>query len=141
MSIVLTFLTVLALRHPIHSSSAVLDFAPGAQLVHITLRVYGDDFPPGFDARKISGYLGERFRLTDRQRSPMPLRLLRVRSEGPVLVLELTADAPLGHAGMRVWHGVLAERFSDQVNIVQVRYAGRSASLLFTATDGPKTLP
>jgi hypothetical protein len=141
MSIVLTLLTVLGIRHPMHSSSAILDFAPDQRVVRVTIRVYADDFPPGSDSREISGYLSNRFTMTDRLRASMPLRLQRIRAEGPVLVLELTAAAPTGLAGTRVWHGVLAERFSDQVNIVQARYAGRTASLLFTATDGAKALP
>jgi hypothetical protein len=58
-----------------------------------------------------------------------------------VLVLTLSAPAPAGLSGARIWHGVLAERFGDQVNIVQARYGGRSATLLFTAGDGPKPLP
>jgi hypothetical protein len=40
-----------------------------------------------------------------------------------------------------VWHGVLAEKFSDQVNLVRVQRGDRSASLLFIAGDGPKPLP
>ena len=76
-----------------------------------------------------------------RRGHPVPLHLDTLRAEGVVLVLTLSAPAPQGLSGTRIWHGVLAERFADQVNIVQARYGGRSASLLFTPGDGPKPLP
>jgi hypothetical protein len=139
--VLLVLLTLVGLRHPIHSSSAALALPEGGVTASLVLRVYGDDFPPGRDPAAIARYLGERFRITDRTGRAVPLRLEAVRVEGVVLVLTLSAPAPAGLSGARIWHGVLAERFGDQVNIVQARYGGRSASLLFTAGDGPKPLP
>jgi len=134
-------LALLGLRHPIHSSAATISLAPGARTAAVVLRVFGDDFPPGRDPAAIARYLGERFRITDARGHAVPLHLDTLRTEGVVLVLTLSAPAPEGLSGTRIWHGVLAERFSDQVNIVQARYGGRSASLLFTPGDGPKPLP
>jgi len=141
MSLLLLLLSLGGFTHPIHSSAAVLELAPGARTAQLQVRVFADDFPPGTDRQAAVLYLQKRFILTDREGSPMPLSLLGTRTDGVVLILTLTAPAPRGLAGARIWHGVLAERFADQVNIVQARYAGRSASLLFTAEDGPKTLP
>jgi hypothetical protein len=43
-------------------------------------------------------------------------------------------------AGTHLRNAIHTEVFSDQVNIVQARFAGRSASLLFTRGDGEKTV-
>jgi len=139
-SFLLVLLTLIESAHPIHSSSAVITQGPG-MTASIVLRVFGDDFPPGRDSAAVTRYLASRFRLLDREGRSVPLRLERIRADGMVLLLELGAALPEGLAGARVWHGVLAERFDDQVNIVQARYAGRAVTLLFTAGDGPKPFP
>ena len=141
MSPLLSLLAVLALPPPIHSSAATITLPPGGRVAVVSLRVFGDDFPPGRDPAGIARYLAQRFRLLDRRGRSLALTLDVIRPEGAVLVLELSAPLPEGLAGVRIWHGVLAERFDDQVNIVQARYGGRSVSLLFIAGDGPKPLP
>jgi hypothetical protein len=137
----LTLLSLLAARHPIHSSSASLTLAPRARAATVVLRVFADDFPPGRVPAAIDRYLAERFRLIDRAGRPIVLQLDAVRVEGPVLTLTLSAPAPDGLSGVQVCYGVLVEHFSDQVNILRARYGGRTVSLLFTASDGPKPLP
>lgn len=134
-------LTMVVARHPIHSSSASIATAPGAPTAAIVLRAFADDFPPGTNPAAIEKYLAQRFQITDRDGKPVALRLVSVRTEGLVIIASLTASMPRGLAGSRIWHGVLSERFSDQVNIVQARYSGRSVSLLFTASDSAKPLP
>jgi Domain of unknown function (DUF6702) len=138
---VLALTTLLAARHPIHSSAASLTLRPDGRSAAVVVRVFADDFPPGREPGSIDRYLAARFRLSDAAGNPLGLKLDAVNREGPVLLLRLTAELPHGLAGVRVWHGVLAERFTDQVNIVQAHYAGRTVSLLFTASDGPKPLP
>ena len=128
-------------RHPIHASSAVITAPPGAAAAEIVLRAYADDFPPGTQPAQITRYVADRFRITDRAGRRIALRVAGVRLEGPTVVTVLTADIPTGLAGARIWHGVLAERFPDQVNIVRAHYGGRVASLLFTASDSAKSLP
>jgi len=130
-----------AARHPIHVSSAVITARPGATEAVIILRAFADDFPPGTHRAAIARYLAARFTITDRSGRRIALRVDSARMEGPSVVTALTAAIPAGLAGARVWHGVLAERFSDQVNIVRAHYAGRVASLLFTASDSAKPLP
>jgi hypothetical protein len=126
--------------HPIHSSSASLTLSASGR-VEIVLRVFANDFPPGRVPATIERYLATRFGLYDRNGSRLATPLDSIREEGPVLTIRLTALVPKGLAGARVWHGVLGERFRDQVNILQARYGGRSVTLLFTASDGPKPLP
>lgn len=136
----LALLAWLGGRHPIHSSSASLTLSPAGR-VEIVLRVFADDFPPGRVPVAIERYLATRFGLYDRGGSRLATRFESLGEEGPVLTIRLTASATNGLAGARVWHGVLGERYPDQVNILQARYGGRSVSLLFTASDGPKPLP
>ena len=132
---------LLAAGHPIHSSSAMIILRPGSATADIVLRAFADDFPPGTSPAAVEEYLSVRFRITDHEGKPVPLRVDGVGVDGLVVVTRLTVSAPRGLTGYRIWHGVLSERFSDQVNIVQARYAGRSVSLLFTASDSAKPLP
>jgi len=136
----LALIALLGTRHPIHSSSAVVTIPAGMARATIELRVFAEDFPPGRSATAIERYLAERFRLLDGRGAIVPLHLDRVGVDGVVLVLTLSAPAP-GLSGGRIWHGVLAETFSDQVNLVRVQREGRSGSLLFVAGDGAKRLP
>lgn len=134
-------LLAITARHPIHSSSAVISMHPETMTAGIVLRAVADDFPPGASPAAIESYLKRRFQLTDPEGKLVPLRIDSVRVDGLVVVTALTASAPRGLSRFRVWHGVLAERFTDQVNLVQARYNGRSVSLLFTASDSAKPLP
>ena len=138
---ILLMAALLGARHPIHSSSASLVLLPGARKAEIVVRVFADDFSPGRDRPSTQRYLTEHFRLLDRAGRAAPLQLDSLRVEGSVLIIHLTAPAPNGLSGAMIWHGVLAERFADQVNILQARYAGRSVSLLFSPSDGAKRLP
>jgi uncharacterized protein DUF6702 len=130
-----------ASRHPIHSSAAVITLSPGSAIASIVLRAFADDFPPGTSPGAIERYLAGRFQLTDQEGKPVPLQVDSVRVDGLVVVTTLTASTPRGLSGYRIWHGVLSERFTDQVNMLQARYGGRSVSLLFTASDSAKPLP
>jgi uncharacterized protein DUF6702 len=133
--------TWLGARHPIHSSSASLTPAPDGRSASIVLRVFADDFPPGTSRTAIEQYLANRFRVYDAAGRTLLLQLDGALREGSVTTIRLTVSAPSGLRGARVWHGVLGERFPDQVNILQIQRAGRTHSLLFTASDGPKPLP
>lgn len=132
---------LLSITHPIHSSSAVVSFPAGTGRAAIVVRVFADDFPPGRSPAPVERYLAERFRLFDARGAIVPLRLEGSVADGPVLVLTLSAEAPDRLAGGKIWHGVLAERFPDQVNLVRVQRGERTASLLFIAGDGAKALP
>jgi hypothetical protein len=137
----IALIALLGARHPIHSSSAVITFPSGSGRASIVLRVFADDFPPGQAVAPAERYLAERFALSDARGSKLPLRLHGIATDGAVLVLTLSAPPEGGLPGARVWHGVLAERFPDQVNLVRVQRGGRTTTILFTAADGPKPLP
>lgn len=137
----IALVALLGARHPIHSSSAVIAFPSGGGRAKIVLRVFADDFPPGQAVLPAERYLAERFTLSDARGSKLPLRLHGITTDGAVLVLTLSAAAADGLPGARIWHGVLAERFPDQINLVRVHRGGRTTTILFTAVDGPKPLP
>ena len=128
--------------HPIHSSSALLTIAPDGRHATLSIRVFAEDFPPGIRADQIVPYLAERFRISSPSSRAISRRLERTEVTGPVQVVELSLEAPGGLEGATLWHGVLMERFSDQVNLVQVRRGtgGRITMLLFSPGDGPKPL-
>lgn len=135
----LVLLALLGASHPIHSSSALLRIPDRSAQAAIELRVFADDFPPGPSRAAAQRYLADRFRVLDRRGATVPLTVEGITVDGAVLILSLSA--PVGDGLVRVWHGVLAEKFSDQVNLVRVERGGRRGSLLFVAGDGAKTLP
>ena len=128
-------------RHPIHTSSASLTLDASGRSVTVVLRVFSEDFPPGANPVGAERYLATRFVLSSASGRALPLRLESLTATGAVLLIRLTASLSEGIRGLRIWHGVLTERFSDQVNLVQASYGGRKTSLLFTAHDGPRSLP
>ena len=134
-------LLLLGARHPIHSSSASLTLDGAGRSVTVVLRVFSEDFPPGPNSEAAERYLATRFVLSTATGRPLPLQLESLTATGAVLVIRLTGSFPEGTRGLRIWHGVLTERFSDQVNLVQASNGGRKTSLLFTAHDGPRPLP
>ncbi len=78
--------------------------------------------------------------LHDRGGRPLPLEWIRRRTEGDLALLDLRCRAR-SLAGVRVANGLHFELFADQVNIVQARYGGRTATLLFTPGGAPQVLP
>ena len=137
----LLLVALLAGRHPIHSSSAMLTLPEGTGQATVVLRVFAEDFPPGTSRPAAERYLADRFRLIDARGSAVPLRLESIAADGAVLILSLRTAAEDGLRGGKVWHGLLAEKYPDQVNLVRVQRGARSASLLFVPGDGAKSLP
>lgn len=135
------WLAAAASSHPIHSSSAEIVQAAGSELASIRLRAFADDFPPGVRADLAAPYLREHFRILARDGRVVSLTVDSLRVDGPVVLVSLSGRIPGGLPGTRVWHGVLTERFADQVNIVVLRYGDRSLRLLFVPGDSAKPVP
>jgi hypothetical protein len=127
---------VAGVPHPSHTSSAELVARQDSVLV--TIRMFADDLA-GTGDLKI--YVGERFGIADRRGTPVRLEWFGSEPVGDVLVVRLKGLVPGGLPGARVRHELLTERFTDQVNLVRVRYADRVATLIFVRGDRPKTLP
>ena len=105
--------------------------------------MFADDFTAaaGTGDSAAAAYLRPRVTLTDGEGRAIVLGGSEREPAGDALLIRLRGDAPAGLAGARLRHTLLCERFADQVNIVQARYGGRSASLLFTPGDAAKQLP
>jgi len=130
-------------RHPLHTTLTELTYDAETRSARASIRVFADDLTaaagPGDSAA--FAYAAAHFTVADRAARPLPLRWCGLRRAGAVARLCLSAPAPDGLAGLSVRNGLLAERFDDQVNIVQASYAGRKTSMLFTRGDRPKRLP
>ena len=140
-----------ATAHPIHTSIAEADYNRATQRLEVAVRVFADDFEAALGAaigKKISlertpasefdalaqRYLRERFAVVPAGGSqPADLtwigRELKDASNEVWLYFELAL--PGGVDGARVRHGLLTERFSDQLNSVRLRDGARQTTLVF----------
>jgi hypothetical protein len=131
--------------HPIHTTLTQITWDPGARMAEVTVRVFADDLEAaergtGGDAAAFA-FVRSALLLADRGGRPLPLAWKGQRRTGDVVWIEVLARAPEGMAGMQVLARMLADRYADQVNIVQVDYGGERRSLLFVRGDAPKRLP
>ena len=142
-------LLLMGARHPMHTAVTEITRVAGASTADIHIRVFVDDFgtvargTPGTATTDsaMSRYVRGRLALQDRSGRPLPLRWIGARQDGDVLLLSLDGPSPDGLKGARVFTGLLADRFEDQINIVRATYDGRTTTLLFTPGDAPKVLP
>jgi len=125
--------------HPLHASSAVVDIVPDGN-GSVTIRAFADEIGWARDSVKAAEYLGSRFLLMGADGRRIPLVLVSVREDRDALEFVLRVAAPARCEGLRLWNGVLAERYADQVNLVQFRCGGRSRQLIFSAGEGSKAL-
>ena len=125
---------VLAL-HPLHASTALVDLTAGS--ASITIRAFADELPWAEDSARIVSYLEARFLVLSGGRR-IPARFVSARDDGDAIVFLLRLEESPPCDAMKIWNGVLAERYADQVNLVQVRCGSRSRQLVFSAGDGAK---
>lgn len=137
--------------HPLHTTLTEMVEQPGGNRVTIVVRAFSDDLStavhegtatsmPLSEDSLMSRYVRTRFSLRTAAGVPVTLSWIGRRTTGDLTWITLEADVPGGLAGAHLRNAIHNELFSDQVNIVQARLAGRSASLLFTAGDGEKTV-
>lgn len=133
--------------HPLHSTHTELREERGGG-VTLTVRAFTDDLHAAVRAAEggtgdsaLARYVRRSLRLTGAAGQPVPLEWRGARADGNVTYLSLTGLLPGGLRGGRVQQVMLMERFSDQVNVVQVRTHGGATSLLFLPGQGPKVLP
>lgn len=132
--------------HPLHSTHTELLEEPGGR-VSITIRAFTEDLRAAVrrqqgavDDSSLARYVRRQLDLREAGGRGLSLAWAGSRVEGEVTYLRLTAVAPRGLAGATLRQEMLMELFTDQVNVVQVRRAGGTASLLFLPGDRPKTL-
>lgn len=148
-----------AAAHPIHTSLAEADYNRTTQKLEVALRVFADDFETALSDRaktKISlektpraafdalarAYLADRFTLRSPDGRAAALEFIgrdyKDAANELWLFFEFPLPAGLDHA--TVHHAVLAERFSDQLNTVQVRDADRRTTLVFLPSHREKRI-
>ncbi len=133
--------------HPLHSTHTELREERGGGIT-LTVRAFTDDLHAAVRAAEgstgdsaLARYVRRSLRLTGAGGQAVSLEWRAARADGNVTYLSLTGLLPGGLRGARVQQVMLMERFSDQVNVVQVRTPGGATSLLFLPGQGPKALP
>ena len=140
--------------HPMHTSLTVITHA-GDGTVTATIRVFVDDLSTALgpdvakasvplDARtaaRVATYVAERFMIVGGDKRRIPLRWCGAKRTGDLFWLCFSAPTVGTLRAATVTNRILLERFPDQVNIVQVQYAGRRESMLFSRAEAPKRLP
>jgi hypothetical protein len=138
--------------HPLHTSLAEIEYQADRGVLEVSVRLFADDLcaaiggscegPAGTPPDStLSSYARGSFALQDGRGVPLRLRWLGAERTGGMVILQLESDVPRGdYRGVRVLHAMLWERFSDEVNLVQVRHERRVDTLLFTRGDPPKAV-
>ena len=134
------FLAGLNLAHPFHASTADVTVEKSGA-TRVVVRVFTDDLTAaaGANADAQRAYLASRFQLRDQRGARIMVLLDSMRVEGPATWVAGSAQLDHGN-GAAVWHGVLLERFGDQVNVVRVHAGTRHRTLVFSAGDSAQAL-
>lgn len=134
--------------HPLHTTltTLVLDGRGGAS---VSMRGFADDLEAAAGSRPansipqrdaaLAAYVRSRFALRDQRGTSLALAPCGVRREELLVFVCLRTTA--ASVPVLMEQGVLAERFSDQVNIVRVERGGTRTTLLFTRESQRKPLP
>lgn len=145
--------------HPIHTSLAEADYNRATRRLEVALKVFADDFEAALGAhaghrislektpraefvRIASDYVRTRFVVKDAAGMPAPHEWIGhdLKDAANELWLFFELTLPAGLDDTTVHHAILAERFSDQLNTVQLRDAGRRTTLVFLPGHGPKRI-
>ena len=134
----------LAGRHPMHTSVAELREAAGR--VEVSIRVFPDDLDqavPGGEraGQALVSYVERVFQMSAGAGRKVRLHWKGVDRKGDVVLIRLESEPDVVLAGATVSHGLLHDRFKDQVNVVRASYGGRTTTLLFLPGDAAKRLP
>lgn len=155
----LFLLPVLAGAHPLHVSHAEADYNRETNRLEVALKVFADDFEARLSARaghRVSlektppvefdalcrAYLAETFVVKSRDGAAQPLQWVgrELKDAENRLWLYFEVALPDGVDGARLRHAVLTDEFSDQLNSVLVREAGRQVTLVFFPDRSEKTV-
>lgn len=133
--------------HPLHTThTEIVERGPGE--AGIIIRAFTDDLHRAVGAAGgtvtdsvLAQYVRGRLEIRSAGGAPARLSWEGTRTDGDATLLRLSATIPGGLRGMRLRQAMQMELFTDQVNVVQIRYAGRRVSLLFTPGDGARPVP
>ena len=141
---------LLVALHPLHTTLTEMVEQPGGTRVTIVVRAFSDDLKAAVHTGStskvepedslLSRYVRAHLIIRTAAGVPVSIDWIGRRITGDLTWITLEADIPGGLAGTHLRNAIHNELFSDQVNIVQARFTGRSTSLLFTGGDGEKTV-
>ena len=129
-----------ALAHPIHTTSALLMVPAGGAPGRLVIRAFVEDFPPGRDSSGVVRYLAERLSFTAAGGRRLVTAVERVSEASGVVSVEIAILNPGEWAGTMVHNQLMCERFTDQVNVLQVKQPTGNRTLLFTPGSTPQAL-
>ena len=118
------------IAHPIHTTSASLVTDGGRG--RLVVRTFLEDFPPGRDSSAVVRYLADRLTFTAPGGRRLSLVVERIAEAAGVVSVEISVQSPGPWKGTMVHNQLMCDRFKDQVNVVQIKQAGGTRTLLFT---------
>jgi hypothetical protein len=138
-----------ATAHPLHTTITELTYDSRSGVVTLLIRAFADDFGAAIalstrdarEPRRTVRYLAQRLELRGSDDRLVVLHWAGMKRTEDVVWIRLEGRAPAGVRGGTLRHGVLLDMFSDQVNILKVRYGRVERTLLFTRGAERKRLP
>ena len=132
--------------HPMHTTFTEIEQPVARGPATVTIRGFEDDLtaaarkvsPEGSADSAIVNYLRQRTTLTDRRGRTLPLGTISLRRGSGVIWLTLRTAGPVDLAETRFINSALTEVFHDQVNLVQLKIAGRRRTIMFTPGEAAK---
>ena len=112
----------------------------------MSIRVFPDDLDQAVPGGERAGpalvsYVERVFQVSVGPGRRVRLHWKGVDRKGDVVLIRLESEPDVALAGATVSHGLLLDRFKDQVNVVRASYGGRTTTLLFLPGDAAKRLP
>ncbi|MGB3617392.1 MAG: DUF6702 family protein [Catalinimonas sp.] len=134
--------------HEFHASLAEVHYNAEARTYEVSLRVFTDDLltdlrahaggevpePLTAASELLCEYLRPRFQLFDAESVPVPLTFLGAENDVDVTWLYFQFEAAAEQV-TQLRNAVLADRFDDQSNLVNVTVAGKRRSYLLRPTN------
>jgi hypothetical protein len=127
--------------HPMHTTLTELRYDVQTTVAELSIRVFADDVAAATGADgSAARYVASRVGVVGRDGKPAALEPCGERRSGDLAWYCLRTRMPGGLSGARLTNALLLERFSDQVNIVQVTNGARRTTLLFLKNAAERTL-
>jgi hypothetical protein len=140
-----------ATPHPLHTTMTRVTLEGSPAKLRFEIRTFAEDYlaaasgggrllkvEAAADSQSLA-YVRSRFVVTAGGRS-LPLKSCGTRSSAGVIWLCVETDAPRDFGGIQLRNQLLCDRFSDQVNIVQMAIREPSRTTLFIKGDGAKPI-
>ena len=140
-----------AALHPLHTTMTEISFDPARRTVRATIRIFADDFATvvarragdvrgaAWDSAAVR-YTTSAFVLADGSGRVVSMHSCGIRRAADLYFVCLEGASVNTLDALTVRSLLLAELYSDQINIVQADVRGARKSLMFTRSDRAKPL-